>query len=133
MTETKEPKVMHEWTLAGYHSRIVEDAPGIVLSEEAIDDDRLGRLWVSKMSPMGWRNEMIHLAAEVARLSALVPRWVPVWERRPLTAGDYRVCCGRSVHGRHGFHPASGWDPSPLPPTHWLEVPIPPLPGTETP
>jgi len=55
-------KVLHEWKLAGYHSRIVETQPGIVSSEQAMDDNKLGRLWLSNRSPFGWRNEMIHLA-----------------------------------------------------------------------
>lgn len=67
-----EPKVLHEWELAGYHSRIVETQPGIVSSEQAMDDDKRGRLWLSNRSPFGWQNEMIHLAISNESLASEV-------------------------------------------------------------
>lgn len=65
-----EPKVLYEWELAGYRGRIVEVEPGIVTSEHAMDDDKLGRLWLSNRSPFGWQNEMIHLALANEALAA---------------------------------------------------------------
>ena len=67
-------KLLHEWTLAGYHCRLVEDQPGIVISQQAMDDDKRGRLWLANRSPMGWANEIIQLALEVERLRGLLEK-----------------------------------------------------------
>ena len=63
-------KVLHEWTLAGYHCRIVEVQPGIVSAEQAMDDDVRGRLWLPKLNPIGWQNEMIQLSSALATSEA---------------------------------------------------------------
>lgn len=62
------PRTIYGWEFSGYHCRIVETEPGIVHSEQAMDDDQKGRLWLSNRSPMGWQNEILCLVAEIERL-----------------------------------------------------------------
>ena len=95
-----------------------------------------------------WMEYADHVV-EVARLSALVPRWVPVGERLPggwvrallsdgseIDAQHWRNRGALAPHGEEWRDVQRRFWPSPPDPryvTHWLEVPIPPLPGTETP
>ena len=82
--------------------------------------------------------ELDDVLAQVARLSALVPRWVPVGERLP-PQGVFKsvLICGRDCDDRLRCTQFGDWFDSDgcghKSVTHWLEVPIPPLPGTETP
>ena len=84
-----------------------------------------------------WMEYADHVV-EVARLSALVPRWVPVGERLPPQSVFKSVLiCGRDCDDRLRCTQFGDWFDSDgcghKSVTHWLEVPIPPLPGTETP
>ena len=84
-----------------------------------------------------WMEYADHVV-EVARLSALVPRWVPVGERLP-PQGVFKsvLICGRDCDDRLRCTQFGDWFDSDgcghRGVTHWLEVPIPPLPVTETP
>lgn len=86
---------------------------------------------------------------DAAKAWNFVPRWVPVGERLPggwvrallsdgseIDAQHWRNRGALAPHGEEWRDVQRRFWPSPPDPryvTHWLEVPIPPLPGTETP
>lgn len=64
-------------------------------------------------------------AAEIEKLKAQVPRWIPVEERLPETAGSYIVCTKSGGVVKVNFYPELGRFQRIF--THWM-----PLPGVET-
>lgn len=63
-------------------------------------------------------------AAEIEKLEAQVPRWIPVEERLPETAGSYIVCTKSGSVAKVNFYPELGRIQRIF--THWM-----PLPGVE--
>ena len=63
-------------------------------------------------------------AAEIEKLKARVPRWIPVEERLPETAGSYIVCTKSGSVVKVNFYPELGRFQRIF--THWM-----PLPGVE--
>lgn len=63
-------------------------------------------------------------AAEIEKLKAKVPRWIPVEERLPETAGSYIVCTKSGSVVKVNFYPELGRVQRMF--THWM-----PLPGVE--
>ena len=63
-------------------------------------------------------------AAEIEKLEAQVPRWIPVEERLPETAGSYIVCTKSGSVVKVNFYPELGRVQRIF--THWM-----PLPGVE--
>lgn len=63
-------------------------------------------------------------AAEIDELKARVPRWIPVEERLPETAGSYIVCTKSGSVVKVNFYPELGRFQRTF--THWM-----PLPGVE--
>ena len=63
-------------------------------------------------------------AAEIEKLKAQVPRWVPVTERLPETAGSYIVCTKSGGVVKVNFYPELGRFQRIF--THWM-----PLPGVD--
>lgn len=63
-------------------------------------------------------------AAEIEKLKAKVPRWIPVEERLPETAGSYIVCTKSGSVVKVNFYPELGRVQRTF--THWM-----PLSGVE--
>lgn len=63
-------------------------------------------------------------AARIAELEAKVPRWIPVTERLPETAGSYIVCTKSGSVAKVNFYPELGRSQRIF--THWMPLPEPP-------
>lgn len=63
-------------------------------------------------------------AARIAELEAKVPRWIPVTERLPETAGSYIVCKKSGSVAKVNFYPELGRSKRIF--THWMPLPEPP-------
>lgn len=63
-------------------------------------------------------------AARIAELEAKVPRWIPVTERLPETAGSYIVCTKSGGVAKVNFYPELGRSQRIF--THWMPLPEPP-------
>ena len=146
-----EPKVLLEWKEPVVTGRIMSDRTVHMAFDDGTswklcDDDSVSVLAI--YDALEARHARVR-EVEVARLSALVPRWVPVGERLPggwvrallsdgseIDAQHWRNRGALAPHGEEWRDVQRRFWPSPPDPryvTHWLEVPIPPLPGTETP
>lgn len=60
-------------------------------------------------------------AARIAELEAKVPRWIPVTERLPETAGSYIVCTKSGSVAKVNFYPEFGRFQRIF--THWMPLP----------